>query len=141
MSGNSIGQNFVVTTFGESHGVALGCVVDGCPPGMALAASDLQSDRRFCESFVRSRSQQGQGPRRIAQDLRQRGVADSLVREYLWEADIDWFAALQQLYRKRYGETKPSDYKEKAKRMRFLQYRGFDYDLIRDVLGDVLGNG
>ena len=44
MSGNSIGQNFVVTTFGESHGVALGCVVDGCPPGMALDASDIQDD-------------------------------------------------------------------------------------------------
>ena len=101
-----------------------------------LVASDLQSDRRFCESFVRSRSQQGQGPRRIAQGLRQLGVADDLVREYLWQADIDWFAALQQLYRKRFGETKPADYKEKAKRMRFLQYRGFDYELIRDVLDD-----
>jgi chorismate synthase len=44
VSGNSIGQNFVVTTFGESHGVALGCVVDGCPPGMALDASDIQDE-------------------------------------------------------------------------------------------------
>ena len=44
MSGNSIGQSFVVTTFGESHGVALGCIVDGCPPGMQLAASDIQKD-------------------------------------------------------------------------------------------------
>jgi chorismate synthase len=44
VSGNSIGQNFVVTTFGESHGVAIGCVVDGCPPGMALDASDIQHD-------------------------------------------------------------------------------------------------
>jgi len=44
VSGNSIGQSFVVTTFGESHGVALGCIVDGCPPGMQLAASDIQKD-------------------------------------------------------------------------------------------------
>lgn len=44
MSGNSIGQNFVVTTFGESHGVALGCIVDGCPPGMRLEAGDIQDD-------------------------------------------------------------------------------------------------
>jgi chorismate synthase len=43
VSGNSIGQNFVVTTFGESHGVALGCVVDGCPPGMELDAEDIQA--------------------------------------------------------------------------------------------------
>ena len=44
MSGNSFGRNFVVTTFGESHGRALGCIVDGCPPGMALDASDIQHD-------------------------------------------------------------------------------------------------
>lgn len=44
MSGNSIGRNFVVTTFGESHGRALGCIVDGCPPGLPLAESDIQLD-------------------------------------------------------------------------------------------------
>lgn len=44
MSGNSIGQNFVVTTFGESHGRALGCVVDGCPPGLPLTEADIQAD-------------------------------------------------------------------------------------------------
>ncbi len=44
MSGNSIGKLFTVTTFGESHGPALGCIVDGCPPGMALSVEDLQRD-------------------------------------------------------------------------------------------------
>jgi chorismate synthase len=44
MSGNTIGKLFCVTTFGESHGTALGCIVDGCPPGMALEAADLQQD-------------------------------------------------------------------------------------------------
>ncbi|MBT3348534.1 MAG: chorismate synthase [Thiotrichales bacterium] len=44
MSGNSIGKLFSVTTFGESHGVALGCIVDGCPPGVALEAADIQVD-------------------------------------------------------------------------------------------------
>ena len=44
MSGNSFGRLFVVTTYGESHGPAIGCVVDGCPPGMALAESDIQHD-------------------------------------------------------------------------------------------------
>jgi chorismate synthase len=44
MAGNSIGKLFCVTTFGESHGEALGCVIDGCPPGMALSAADLQGD-------------------------------------------------------------------------------------------------
>jgi chorismate synthase len=44
MSGNSFGKLFTVTGFGESHGPAIGCIVDGCPPGMALAESDLQHD-------------------------------------------------------------------------------------------------
>ncbi len=44
MSGNSFGRVFTVTTFGESHGPALGCVIDGCPPGLALDADDIQQD-------------------------------------------------------------------------------------------------
>ena len=44
MSGNSIGKLFTVTSFGESHGAALGCIVDGCPPGMLLSEEDLQRD-------------------------------------------------------------------------------------------------
>ncbi|MGY0218943.1 chorismate synthase [Endozoicomonadaceae bacterium StTr2] len=44
MSGNSIGKLFTVTTFGESHGLALGCIVDGCPPGLELTEADLQQD-------------------------------------------------------------------------------------------------
>ncbi len=48
MSGNSFGRLFTVTSFGESHGPALGCIVDGCPPGLALSETDLQVevDRR-----------------------------------------------------------------------------------------------
>ena len=44
MSGNSIGLLFSVTSFGESHGPAIGCVVDGCPPGLDLVADDIQHD-------------------------------------------------------------------------------------------------
>ena len=44
MAGNTFGQAFALTTFGESHGVALGAVVDGCPPGLALSEADLQRD-------------------------------------------------------------------------------------------------
>ena len=48
MSGNTLGLLFAVTTFGESHGPAIGCVIDGCPPGMALSEADIQPelDRR-----------------------------------------------------------------------------------------------
>ena len=44
MSGNSFGKLFTVTSFGESHGPALGCVVDGCPPGLELSEADMQQD-------------------------------------------------------------------------------------------------
>jgi chorismate synthase len=44
VSGNSFGRNFIVTSFGESHGLALGCIVDGCPPGLPLQESDIQGD-------------------------------------------------------------------------------------------------
>lgn len=44
MAGNTFGKLFTVTSFGESHGPALGCIVDGCPPGLSLEASDMQPD-------------------------------------------------------------------------------------------------
>lgn len=44
MSGNTIGKLFTVTTFGESHGPAIGCVIDGCPPGLSITSEDLQRD-------------------------------------------------------------------------------------------------
>ncbi|HMC13633.1 MAG TPA: chorismate synthase [Gallionellaceae bacterium] len=44
MSGNSFGTLFTITSFGESHGAAIGCVVDGCPPGMELSEADIQHD-------------------------------------------------------------------------------------------------
>ena len=44
MAGNSFGQLFTVTTFGESHGIALGAIVDGCPPGLELTEEDIQPD-------------------------------------------------------------------------------------------------
>ena len=44
MSGNTLGKLFCVTSFGESHEPAIGCVVDGCPPGLALAEADIQKD-------------------------------------------------------------------------------------------------
>ena len=44
MSGNTFGHTFTVTNFGESHGPAIGCIIDGCPPGMALSEADIQID-------------------------------------------------------------------------------------------------
>jgi chorismate synthase len=62
MSGNTIGKLFAVTTFGESHGPVMGCVVDGCPPGLFLSAADLQLDvdrRRTGTSHFVSQRREG----------------------------------------------------------------------------------
>jgi chorismate synthase len=62
MSGNTIGKVFAVTTFGESHGPVMGCVVDGCPPGLSLSAADLQLDvdrRRTGTSHFVSQRREG----------------------------------------------------------------------------------
>jgi chorismate synthase len=66
MSGNTIGRLFTVTTFGESHGPALGCIVDGCPPGLELAEADLQHDvdrRRTGTSHFTSQRREGDAVR------------------------------------------------------------------------------
>ncbi|WP_439115421.1 chorismate synthase [Hydrogenophaga sp.] len=61
MSGNTFGTLFCVTNFGESHGPAIGCVIDGCPPGMALAEADIQTDldrrRPGTSKFVTQRNE------------------------------------------------------------------------------------
>jgi chorismate synthase len=61
MSGNTFGQLFAVTNFGESHGPAIGCVIDGCPPGMALSEGDIQPDldrrRPGTSKFVTQRNE------------------------------------------------------------------------------------
>ena len=61
MSGNTFGHLFAVTNFGESHGPAIGCVIDGCPPGMLLSESDIQGDldrrRPGTSKFVTQRNE------------------------------------------------------------------------------------
>lgn len=61
MSGNTFGTLFTVTNFGESHGPAIGCVIDGCPPGMALSEADIQQDldrrRPGTSKFVTQRNE------------------------------------------------------------------------------------
>ena len=64
MSGNSFGRLFTVTTFGESHGPALGGIVDGCPPGLSLAEDDLQREVDRRRPGTSRFTSQRPGPRR-----------------------------------------------------------------------------
>ena len=101
---------------------------------LQLADQGLQSDQRFAEMFVRSKTQQGQGPVRIRSELVQRGVAASVIDAAFAEAQCDWLALADTVYRRRFGSDVAGSFQEKAKRMRFLQYRGFTTDMIQQLM-------
>jgi chorismate synthase len=65
MSGNTIGRSFCVTTFGESHGPAIGAVIDGCPPGLELAEPDIQEDLEPRRTGTSKHTSQRQEPDRV----------------------------------------------------------------------------
>ncbi|MGH8198179.1 MAG: chorismate synthase [Steroidobacteraceae bacterium] len=65
MSGNTLGRSFCVTTFGESHGAALGAIVDGCPPGLELSEQDLQQDLELRRTGTSRHTSQRQEPDRV----------------------------------------------------------------------------
>ena len=100
-----------------------------------LGDEGLQSDTRFAEAFVQSRINQGKGPVRIRADLAQRGIRDGVIEGALESATIDWFELAGNERRKKFGTAAPADFKEKARQMRFLQYRGFEQDHIQAAVG------
>ena len=65
MSGNTIGRSFCVTTFGESHGPAIGAIVDGCPPGLDLSEADIQADLEPRRTGTSQFTSQRQEPDRV----------------------------------------------------------------------------
>jgi regulatory protein len=100
------------------------------PAVAQLVADGLQSDRRFVEAFVQSRINQGKGPTRILVDLSQRGIDESLTGEILSDCGEDWWALARAVRCRKFGQSLPADFKEKARQMRFLQYRGFQSEQI-----------
>lgn len=112
-------------------------VTAGFDANVSLAAVEqlgdegLQDDRRFVEGFVHSRIGQGKGPTRIRAELGQRGIDEGLVDDVLDAAGQDWLALAGDVRRKKFGRARPRDFAEKARQMRFLQYRGFDAETCR----------
>ena len=91
-----------------------------------LAGEGLQDDRRFVDNFVHSRIKQGKGPVRVRQELGERDLDAGLIDEVLEDVAEDWYALARQIREKKFGPGLPRDFKEKARQMRFLQYRGFE---------------
>jgi regulatory protein len=99
-----------------------------------LSEENLQSDSRYAESFLRQRINRGHGPMRIRQEMRQKGISDDEISAALEAEEPDWFVLAEEAYQRRFGALPPEDIKEKAKRSRFMQYRGFGLDHYQHLL-------
>lgn len=89
------------------------------------------SDERFIEVSVRHGIEKGHGPYKIRQTLQQRTDASGLIEDYLAMDDSDWADIAKEALEKKYGDAnKPKEMKEQARRMRFLQSRGFSQSQI-----------
>ena len=96
-----------------------------------LIQDGLQSDERYTESYVQMRRKRGYGPLKIKQELQQRGVSSDLVDVFIEFSDKTWLDTACLAYEKKFGGKLLDTTNERAKRMRFLQSRGFTGDIIQ----------
>ncbi|UTO18320.1 recombination regulator RecX [Acinetobacter sp. Z1] len=97
-----------------------------------LAEQNYQSDQRVAELTLASQIRKGKGLQRIKQTLKAKHLDAELITQELEE--VDWLQQAYQLKIKKFGEEVTKDQKIKAKQIRFLQYRGFDMDVIMKVI-------
>ncbi len=76
------------------------------------------------------RVNRGYGPRYIAQELKQKGISEELIEEFIDERDPLWLEHLQSVRERKFGDKVPEHYQEQARQSRFLQYRGFSSEQI-----------
>jgi regulatory protein len=101
----------------------------------ALEDERLVNDARYVEAAVAGRAARGQGPIRIALELRRQGVSAALVAEAVDARAPEWAERARDLRRRRFGAGPPKDAAERARQIRFLLQRGFSGDHIRFALG------
>ena len=98
----------------------------------SLEDAGYLSDERYAEVYVRTRAEKGYGPLRIRAELRERGVAESVIDDCLAAHHGAWSAHLARVYAKRFKRA--GDFAERARQARFFQSRGFTLEQIRAVL-------
>jgi regulatory protein len=101
-----------------------------------LISENALSDHRFAELYVNYRRERGFGPLRIREELRKRGVSDSLRDEFCVPTDADWAVRVQALRRRRFGEVAALEFDERARQARFLSQRGFTGAQVSAALDD-----
>ena len=97
---------------------------------LGLQHDGLQSDERFTESYVNHRFNAGVGPLKIRYELRQKGVSDRLVDEFLEPLSDQWDELMTRQRVRKYGVSIPDDYPSRMKQARFLQNRGFSPESV-----------
>jgi len=90
-----------------------------------LSQDNWVNDNRFCETFIRHRWENGYGPLRIQQELKQRGVAEHLIKNKLAWGELTWISSLQKAYRKRFGDQSVTSAKSRKQCYQYLLQRGF----------------
>lgn len=90
-------------------------------------------DARFARQFIASRSRKGYGPARIRQELTQKGIDRETGEEAMRECDIDWIEIAREQAQRKYGDPLPAVFAEKVKVQRFLLYRGFLMEDIKEL--------
>jgi len=99
-----------------------------------LLENKYLSDQRFAESYIRSRASKGFGPVKIRSELKNKGISDQLIDEYMDMGSAAWFDAARVQHHKKYGDAPVSDYNHWTKRARFMQSRGFTMEQIQVTL-------
>lgn len=99
-----------------------------------LLMQGLLSDERYTECYIRSRTSKGCGPTRIAMELREHGISKDLIAQHLRNSETDWQEKLKKIYHKKFGPTPAASQLERAKQIRYLQYKGFNLAQINKIL-------
>ncbi len=99
-----------------------------------LEENNYLNEDRFIESYIRHRASRGFGPIKISCELQNRGIKTVLIGTAINEAEVDWYKSAKEQIEKKFRKTKPKDFNEKAKRMRFLSTKGFSNEIIKRVL-------
>lgn len=90
-----------------------------------LNEQGYQSDERFTDNFLRWRIGKGNGPLKIKMELRQRGIAESVIARLLDNSDLDWLQLARKTRQKHFGTTLPTDARGLSKQIRYLRGKGF----------------
>lgn len=100
-----------------------------------LVETGLLNEARFVENFVYWRRNKGYGPERIRAELYARGIHPEMIAQHLQITDNAWLIEARRIWQKHFKGKSPTDYKARAKQMRFLQYRGYTREQINGVFG------